>query len=94
MNSSSSAWHGGRALFWKQREDRRRFDAGFVGSLLCGLHVLDDDPPYLVCTAWRTDPRTSAPSACAEGGRGLERYFETWAQATSYWLTDFGFVEF
>jgi hypothetical protein len=41
-----------------------------VGSLLCGLHVLDDDPPYLGCTAWRTDPRTSAPSACAEGHAG------------------------
>ncbi|HAF11638.1 MAG TPA: hypothetical protein DCK98_16385 [Chloroflexi bacterium] len=63
-------------MFWKKREDRRLFDAGFVGSPLrgvdvdieecmaCGklLHVLDDDPPYVVCTAWRTDPRTSASS--------------------------------
>jgi len=60
-------------VFGKKREDRALIDGARVGCPLrgtdvdieecmaCGklLHVVHDDPPYVVCTAWRTDPLTA-----------------------------------
>lgn len=55
-------------MFGKKRDDRPPFDGARVGCPLrrtdvdieecmaCRklLRVIDDDPPYVVCTAWRT----------------------------------------
>lgn len=54
-------------MFWKKREDRTLIEGARVGCSLrgvdvdieecaaCGklLRVVNDDPPYVVCTAWR-----------------------------------------
>jgi hypothetical protein len=44
---------------WVRREPAPRCRCRHRGVHACGklLHVLDDDPPYVVCTAWHTDPR-------------------------------------
>jgi hypothetical protein len=57
-------------MFWKQRKPRATVDGGRVGCPLRGadvdieecmactklLRVVDDDPPYVVCNGFRTDP--------------------------------------
>ena len=57
-------------MFWKQRDPRATIDGARVGCPLRGadvdieecmactklLRVVDDDPPYVVCTGFRTDP--------------------------------------
>jgi hypothetical protein len=62
-----------KAMFWKKRESRAIVDGARVGCPLrgvdvdieecvgCGklLRVVDDDPPYVVCGGFRTDPFTS-----------------------------------
>lgn len=58
-------------MFWTKRPDRVLIDSARVGCPIrggdveieqcfaCGklLRVINDDPPYVMCTAWRTDPR-------------------------------------
>ncbi len=60
-------------MFWTKRADRalmhgaragcplRGVDVDIEECLACGklLRVVDDDPPYVVCTAWRSEPRTA-----------------------------------
>ncbi|HTJ60278.1 MAG TPA: hypothetical protein VL333_03695 [Candidatus Saccharimonadales bacterium] len=57
-------------MFWKQREPHATVDGARVGCPLRGadvdieecmactklLRVVDDDPPYVVCNGFRTDP--------------------------------------
>lgn len=57
-------------MFWKAREPRATIDGARVGCPLRGvdvdieecmactklLRVVDDDPPYVVCTGFQTDP--------------------------------------
>ena len=58
-------------MFWTRRPDRLLLDGARVGCPIrggdveiddcfaCGklLRVIDDDPPYVMCTAGRADPR-------------------------------------
>jgi hypothetical protein len=60
-------------VFWKKRKDRAFVDGARVGCPLRGidvdieecmacaklLRVVDDDPPYVACTGWRSDPFAS-----------------------------------
>lgn len=60
-------------MFSKKREQRRLVDGARVGCPLRAadvdieecmacpklLRVVDDDPPYVVCSAWRADPFAS-----------------------------------
>jgi len=60
-------------MFWKKHELRSVVDGARVGCPLrgtdvdieecmaCGklLRVVEDDPPYIVCTAWRDSSRTA-----------------------------------
>ena len=60
-------------MFWKKREPRATIDGARVGCPLRGtdvdieecmactklLRVVDDDPPYVVCTGFRIDPLAS-----------------------------------
>ena len=60
-------------MFWKKRQDRAPVGGGRVGCPLrktdvdieeclgCGnlLRMVDGDPPYVVCSGWRTDLRTA-----------------------------------
>jgi hypothetical protein len=57
-------------MFWKKRGDHMLVDGARVGCPLRAadvdieeclgcpklLRVVDDDPPYVVCTGWRVDP--------------------------------------
>ena len=57
-------------MFWHRREPRLLVDGERVGRparagdvdieecIACPklLRVVDDDPPYVMCTAWRPDP--------------------------------------
>jgi hypothetical protein len=59
-------------MFWRKPADRAPIDGARVGCprrgvdvdieecMACGklLRVVDDDPPYVICTAWR-DPRSA-----------------------------------
>ena len=59
-------------MFWTKKPERQLLDGSRVGCPIrggdveieqcfaCGklLRVINDDPPYVVCTAWRTDPRS------------------------------------
>jgi hypothetical protein len=43
----------------------------------------------------QTPPRVVARTPLrAQGGQRIQWFFETWKQATSYWLTEWGFFEF
>ena len=58
-------------MFWTKKPDRLLLDGTRVGCPIrggdvqieecfaCGklLRVINDDPPYVMCTAWRTEPR-------------------------------------
>lgn len=60
-------------MFWQKRRDRMFVDGARVGCPLrgtdvdieecmpCGklLRVVNDDPPYVLCTAWRDSARTA-----------------------------------
>ncbi len=57
-------------MFWTKRPDRALLDGNRVGCPISGgdveieqcfacgklLRVINDDPPSVMCTAWRTDP--------------------------------------
>lgn len=60
-------------MFWKRQDHRSLIDGARVGCPLRNtdvdieecmacrklLRVVDDDPPYVVCTAWRDTSRTA-----------------------------------
>lgn len=60
-------------MFWTKDDDRSFVDGARVGCPLRGadvdieecmarsklLRVVEDDPPYVVCTAWRESARTT-----------------------------------